>query len=102
MVWTVLWGEEIIERRGFRLSLISSVIIINKVLIGLFFCAAVHPFTLLVGSISIYNFNEKISNMDNFKIFLKFFFGWASAILGRSTKTDAVSNYWLYEIGNNC
>lgn len=89
------------NRRGvFRLSLINSVIIINNVLIGLFFCAAVHPFTLLVGSISIYNFSEKISNMDNFKIFIKFIFGWASAILGRSTKTDVVSNYWLYEICN--
>lgn len=102
MVWTVLWGEEIRGRRVLRLSLMSSIIIINELQIRLFVCSAVHPFTLLNGSISIYKINEKISNMNNIRIFIKFIFGWASAILGRSTKTDVVSNYWLFEMGSNC
>lgn len=40
--------------------------------------------------------------MNNLKTFTKFIFGWASAILGRSTKKNVVSKYWLYNIGSNC
>ena len=41
--------------------------------------------------------------MNNLKAFTKFIFGWASAILGRSTRTNVISNYWLlYKIESNC
>ena len=49
-------------------------------------CPAVHPFTLVMGCISVFNFCDKFQNMIDMETINCVFFGWASAILGRSTR----------------
>lgn len=49
-------------------------------------CPAIHPFTLVMGRINVFNFCDKIQNMIDMETINCVFFGWASAILGRSTR----------------
>lgn len=55
-------------------------------LVLLFCCPAIHPFTFVMGCCSVFNLLDKLNNMIDMKVFNHFLIGWTSAILGRSTR----------------